>query len=91
ENQQKLWLIDWEYSAMASPYWDLASLCNTAGYSRTQSDNVLHRYNDLGAKLTGRKLHSYRFALQMLSICWLQLLTDQSIEIELKQLNLLEG
>ncbi|MCP4232284.1 MAG: phosphotransferase family protein, partial [Aestuariibacter sp.] len=26
ENQQKLWLIDWEYSAMASPYWDLASL-----------------------------------------------------------------
>jgi len=26
----RLWVIDWEYSSMASPYWDIATLCNAA-------------------------------------------------------------
>jgi len=37
----RLWLIDWEYSAMASPYWDLATLCNSANLDPTQSQRLL--------------------------------------------------
>ena len=38
----KLWLIDWEYSAMASPYWDLATICNSARLSETQCRCLLN-------------------------------------------------
>ncbi|MCP4493773.1 MAG: phosphotransferase family protein [Gammaproteobacteria bacterium] len=89
-NQHKIWFIDWEYSAMASPYWDLATLCNAAGYSRVQSDGLLQRYNSLGAELGGEYLHNYRFALQMLSICWLKVFTMQDINVELHQLKQLD-
>ncbi len=84
EDQQKLWLIDWEYSAMASPYWDLASLCNAAKYSQLQSEELLQSYNALGAELVGEYLHSYRYALQILSICWLKVFTTQDVNIELQ-------
>ncbi len=91
ENRQKIWLIDWEYSAMASPYWDLASLCNAAKYSRAQCEDLLQRYNALGTELVSEYLHSYRFALQTLSICWLKLFTEQSINTELYQLNQMDS
>ncbi len=91
ENRQKIWLIDWEYSAMASPYWDLASLCNAARYSQSQSEKLLQGYNALGAELGGEYLHNYRYALQMLSICWLKQFTRQDINIELYQLQQLDN
>lgn len=40
-NMTKVWLIDWEYSAMASPYWDMASLCNASKLNYQETTNLL--------------------------------------------------
>ncbi len=39
--KQKIWLIDWEYSAMASPFWDLATLCNAGGFDEKKAKSLL--------------------------------------------------
>jgi thiamine kinase-like enzyme len=66
----RTWFIDWEYSSMASPYWDLATLCNTAGFDFDQSVNLLSIY----AKQTNTGdidlLMEYRHVLRILTLCW---------------------
>jgi thiamine kinase-like enzyme len=55
-----LCLIDWEYSAMASPYWDLATLCNEAQLDRQQSKRLLQAYCVGGATMRESTLFEYR-------------------------------
>ena len=38
---ERLWLLDWEFSAMASPYWDLAILSNAAQLSEDRAADLL--------------------------------------------------
>lgn len=66
----RLWLIDWEYSAMASPYWDLASLCNAAKLNQQQSQCLLHIYGVGSSLMDESLLFDYRGLLQLLSDCW---------------------
>jgi thiamine kinase-like enzyme len=68
---RRLWLIDWEYSAMASPYWDLALLCNEAGFDLAQSRRLLQAYSAGGAPLQESVLFDYRGLLKLLSDCWM--------------------
>ena len=72
----RLWLIDWEYSAMASPYWDLAIVCNAAGLDYRQSRNLLKAYCDGGTQMEESLLFDYRNLLQLLSDCWMAALVD---------------
>jgi len=37
----KIWLIDWEFSAMAPPYWDLAMLSCSLNLSKPQCERLL--------------------------------------------------
>lgn len=67
------WLIDWEYSAMASPYWDLATLCNAARLDYRQSRFVLDTYCVDGSPMEESILFDYRGLLQLLSDCWMLL------------------
>ncbi|MGD8350663.1 MAG: choline kinase family protein, partial [Gammaproteobacteria bacterium] len=60
----RTWLIDWEFSAMASPYWDLASLCNAAGLDYAGSRELLRLYCANGPLMEESLLFDYRNLLQ---------------------------
>lgn len=72
----RLWLIDWEYSAMASPYWDLATLCNAANLDLAQSQRLLRVYCAGGQVMEESILFDYRELLKLLSDCWMAVLAD---------------
>lgn len=70
-DETRLWLIDWEYSAMASPYWDLATICNSARLSESQSLRLLETYCEAFDPMEESTLFQYRQLLQLLSDCWM--------------------
>jgi thiamine kinase-like enzyme len=72
----RIWLIDWEYSAMASPYWDLATVCNAAHLDHRQSRELLRLYSEDGPAMEEMLLFDYRNLLQLLSDCWMAALVD---------------
>jgi thiamine kinase-like enzyme len=72
----RVWLIDWEFSAMASPYWDLATLCNTANLDLPQSQRLLRAYCAGSRVMEESILFDYRELLQLLSDCWMAALAD---------------
>jgi thiamine kinase-like enzyme len=72
----RLWLIDWEYSAMASPYWDLAIVCNEANLNLPQSRLLLRAYCVDGPAMKESILFDYRGLLKLLSDCWMAALAD---------------
>ena len=75
-DNRQLWLIDWEYSAMASPYWDLATLCNAANLDLPQSRRLLQIYCSGSLPMEESILFDYRGLLQLLSDCWMAALAD---------------
>ena len=68
-------LIDWEFSSMASPYWDLATLCNSARLDDAQAADLLHLYCADGAVMEESLLFDYRELLQLLTDCWMAALS----------------
>ncbi len=87
DDSDRIWIIDWEYSSMAPPYWDLATVCNALAFDRYQSSDLLKIYRQqvLGNDL--ELLIDYRYVLQVLSICWMAAFTKADIESQ--NLNLL--
>lgn len=84
---EKIWLIDWEYASMASPYWDLATLCNAASFNQAQCVRVLEKYKKPDQKLDPEILFEYRYMLKVLSICWMAAFSVIDIEPEIEKLN----
>ena len=70
-DEERLWLIDWEYSAMASPYWDLAIVCNEANLDLRRSRALLQAYCADGAPMQESVLFDYRGLLKLLNDCWM--------------------
>lgn len=87
DHRGRLWMIDWEYSGMSSPYWDIATLCNTARLAPKQTRRLLNGYSKQVIELNFDHLRRYQYMLQVLSIGWLIAFTTESIEIELDWLN----
>ena len=75
-DDQRLWLIDWEYSAMASPYWDLAILCNEAELDLARSRRLLQAYCAGGPTMKESILFDYRGLLKLLDDCWMSALVS---------------
>ena len=73
----QLWLIDWEFSAMASPYWDLATLCNAARLDYAQSRALLRAYCADSRPMEESLLFDYRNLLQLLGDCWMAAFVDR--------------
>lgn len=40
----RMWLVDWEYSGMNDPLWDLGDLSVEGGFSATQDEEMIHAY-----------------------------------------------
>jgi thiamine kinase-like enzyme len=87
DQNEELWMIDWEYSAMSSPYWDLATLCNAARLDTNSTREFLNRYNQQLFKLEFEQLRRYQYMLQVLTIAWLLVFSSEAIEDEITWLN----
>ena len=75
-DNKRIWLIDWEFSAMASPYWDLATLCNAANLDLEQSQRLLRAYSAGAPAMDESLLFDYRGLLRLLSDCWMTAFAD---------------
>ena len=82
----RIWIIDWEYSSMASPYWDLATICNSFELNCAQSRDLLENYLQHTAVKEFDTLMDYRYVLQVLSICWIATFTDTDITSKFESL-----
>jgi len=40
----RMWIVDWEYSGMNDPMWDLGDLSVEGGFDQMQEDEMLHAY-----------------------------------------------
>ncbi len=67
---EKVWFIDWEYSAMASPFWDIATLCNSANLNDAQSEALLKRVLKNYQPSDIECLKHYLFITKTVSNCW---------------------
>ena len=74
--KHRAWIIDWEYASMASPYWDLATLCNEGKFTATQAENLLSLYQNRDQSLNIKALNDYRDILNALSVFWMSALVD---------------
>jgi thiamine kinase-like enzyme len=86
DEAEKIWFIDWEYASMASPYWDLATLCNAADFDPAECVKLLEEYKKYNLKLDYQTLIEYRYMLKVLSICWMVAFTAINIESEIIKL-----
>ena len=75
-DDDSVWLIDWEYSAMASPYWDLAVLCNEADLDLDESRRLLQVYAADETPLQESVLFDYRGLLGLLNDLWMAAFVD---------------
>ncbi len=76
DTSNKLWMIDWEYSSMASPYWDLATICNSGKYEESHCRQLLAAYNSEKDRLNLQTLQQYREVLSVLNDCWMSVFND---------------
>ena len=90
DEQAKLWLIDWEYSALSSPYWDLATVCNSARLDSRGCLFFLKNYNGDIHNLSLENLQGYCFILQLLTVVWMTVFADAPVEEEVEWLKTLD-
>jgi thiamine kinase-like enzyme len=67
---EKVWFIDWEYSAMASPFWDIATFCNSAQFDSAESVAFLKMTLVDYQQSDFECLEQYRFITKAVSDCW---------------------
>ena len=70
QQNDKVWFIDWEYSAMASPFWDIATLCHSEQLDSAKSTELLTKVL-IDCQLSDiEHLKQYRFIVKTFSDCW---------------------
>jgi thiamine kinase-like enzyme len=87
DDADRIWIIDWEYSSMAPPYWDLATVCNAMAFDRYQSSDLLKTYQRQALENDLELLIDYRYILQVLSIFWMAAFTKADIESQIQSLS----
>lgn len=90
DEERKLWFIDWEYSSLSSPYWDIATLCNNARLEQQHCRHLLSLYSNMIDVLRLENLYGYQYILQLLTISWLVVYTTRPVEAEIDWLARLE-
>jgi thiamine kinase-like enzyme len=64
------YLVDWEYSAMCEPLWDLAGLSIEGEFDATQDAEMLMAYFGKAERLWASRLHLYKIMLRLLAAAW---------------------
>jgi len=44
DNGERMWIVDWEYSGMNDPIWDLGDVSVEAGFNTAQDDEMMRAY-----------------------------------------------
>lgn len=70
QQDDKIWFIDWEYSAMASPFWDIAIFCNSANLDSKKSEELLKQILSNYQETDLPCFKHYQFIAQTISDCW---------------------
>jgi thiamine kinase-like enzyme len=70
QSQRKLFLIDWEYSAMCEPAWDLAGLTMEAGLDAAQRRRLLHAYEAPDGESFQVRVELFRALLHLVAATW---------------------
>lgn len=79
----KIFLIDWEYAAMADPHMDIAMFCIYAGYSKEQIDQVIGFYfKDGCSEVIRRKIYCYIAISGLLWTVWCEIKRDSGVLFE---------
>ncbi|QIK70113.1 phosphotransferase [Erysipelothrix sp. HDW6C] len=63
-----LYLVDWEYGGMNSPYWDVADVSIESAYDFAQDERFLHAY--LGHKPTSSDWHQFNLNKLYIDLLW---------------------
>ncbi|HKC15120.1 MAG TPA: choline/ethanolamine kinase family protein [Steroidobacteraceae bacterium] len=68
---ERMWLVDWEYSGMNDPLWDLGDLSIEGGFSETQDEELLRAYFGGEARPTDRgRMVIYKAMCDLLWTLW---------------------
>ena len=79
----KIYLIDWEYAAMADPHMDIAMFCIYAGYRKEQIDQVIDFYFKEGCSpAIRRKIYAYVACSGLLWTVWCEIKRDSGVLFE---------
>jgi thiamine kinase-like enzyme len=79
-------LIDWEYSAMAEPSWDLADFAAEAGLDPDAMAHLLEAYGRRASAPERARLALWRLALDLLAAAWAQLRMSRASSRDLERL-----
>jgi thiamine kinase-like enzyme len=71
DNGERMWIVDWEYSGMNDPLWDLGDLSVEAGFTPAQDLEMLRAYcgGEPSAAETGRMV-IYKAMCDLLWTLW---------------------
>lgn len=70
QKHKSTYLIDWEYSAMASPFWDIATVCNSNNLDENESEYFLKMVLKNCQTKDLQSLKDYQFITKTVSNCW---------------------
>jgi len=70
---KKHWLIDWEYSAMADPFMDLALMAASSGMDDEEMEKLLFDYSGKNSSEDFKRLHTLRIVADIRWAVWCQL------------------
>jgi len=73
-DDQTIWLIDWEYTGMGDPLFDLAVLSRSHNLTQIQQVHLIASYDDsLDIDVTLNKIAQYSLAYSLREMAWLLL------------------
>ena len=68
--QGRLYLIDWEYSSMNDPMWDLAALFLESEFTRQEEDDFLSHYESEQTPVSREKIAIYKILQDAIWSLW---------------------
>ena len=68
--QGRLYLIDWEYSSMNDPMWDLAALFLESEFTRQEEEDFLSRYESEQTPVSREKIAIYKILQDTIWSLW---------------------
>lgn len=81
--EDKVFLIDWEYAAMADPHMDIAMFCIYAGYDKEKIDRVMDFYFEgTVSEEIRRKIYGYIAVGGLLWTVWCEIKRDSGVIFE---------
>lgn len=80
--EKQVYLIDWEYAAMADPRVDIAMFCIYASYSKEMTDWFVEEYFEQPTKEDYLIIYAYMAACAYLWVIWSEIKKSEGVSFE---------